>query len=81
MNNYERIIGSILGGAIGDAFGGPYEGISSPVTVDHQLEWRLSDDTQLTLATCEAISKSRRVDPVSLLNFFRVVNQSLSDHP
>jgi ADP-ribosyl-[dinitrogen reductase] hydrolase len=70
MKPLERIIGSILGGAIGDAFGGPYEGVSSPVTIDHQLEWRLSDDTQLTLATCEAISNSHRVDPAIISSTF-----------
>ena len=70
MNPLERIIGSILGGAIGDAFGGPYEGASAPVTIDHQLEWRVSDDTQMTLATCEAISKSRQVDPAFISTTF-----------
>ena len=63
MSSFERITGSILGGAIGDALGGPYEGALPPVTIDHQLGWRISDDTQLTLATCEAISKSHQVDP------------------
>lgn len=70
MSGLERIIGSILGGAIGDAFGGPYEGMSSPVSIDHQLEWRLSDDTQLTLATCEAISDSHQVDPAVISSTF-----------
>ena len=63
MTSVERITGSILGGAIGDALAGPYEGATPPVTIDHQLEWRLSDDTQLTLATCEAIANSHQVDP------------------
>ena len=66
MNSFERITGSILGGAIGDALGGPYEGASPPINIDHQLEWRISDDTQLTLATCEAISNSHQVDPATI---------------
>ena len=70
MDHVERITGCILGGAIGDAFGGPYEGATLPVKFDHQLEWRLSDDTQLTLATCEAISNSQQVDPATISSSF-----------
>ena len=70
MSSLERITGSILGGAIGDAMAGPYEGATRPVTIDHQLEWRLSDDTQLTLATCEAISNSHQVDPAIISSTF-----------
>jgi ADP-ribosyl-[dinitrogen reductase] hydrolase len=70
MSSFERITGSILGGAIGDALGGPYEGASPPVTIDHQLGWRISDDTQLTLATCEAISNSHQVDPAIISSTF-----------
>ena len=52
----DQILGCILGGAIGDALGGPHEGKRPPVEISDNDEWRLSDDTQLTLATCEAIS-------------------------
>jgi hypothetical protein len=41
----DRIIGCIVGGAIGDAYAGVRERDGNSV----------SDDTQLTLATCEAI--------------------------
>jgi ADP-ribosylglycohydrolase len=41
----DRILGCLLGGAIGDAVGG----------VPERGDLSLSDDTQLTLATCEAI--------------------------
>ena len=37
--------------------GGPYEGHGPPVTVHYNLRWFLSDDTQMTLATCEAIGE------------------------
>ena len=70
MTKPDRIIGSILGGAIGDAFAGPYEGASPPITIDEQCEWRLSDDTQLTVATCEAISKSHQVSPETIASTF-----------
>ena len=70
MSSLDRITGSILGGAIGDALAGPYEGAIRPVTIDHKGEWRLSDDTQLTLATCEAISNSHQVDPAIISSTF-----------
>ncbi len=51
----DRIEGCLLGGALGDATGAPYEfredtSLSTPLDPD-----RVTDDTQLTLATCEAI--------------------------
>lgn len=55
MNQQDQLLGCILGGAIGDAFGGAYENQSPPVDFTKDYDWRLSDDTQLTLATCEAI--------------------------
>lgn len=59
----ERIVGCILGGAIGDALGSPFEGVRGPLTFELPDIWIVSDDTQLTLATCEAITAHRRVDP------------------
>jgi ADP-ribosylglycohydrolase len=50
-SNSERILGAIFGGAIGDAFGGAYEGNKMPVSIDYKKPWRRSDDTQMTLAT------------------------------
>lgn len=40
-----------------------YEGQKGPLTIDPNVEWRLSDDTQLTLATCEAIAATGIVAP------------------
>lgn len=57
MNLLDRILGCILGGAIGDAFGGAYENQTPPIDFTKAHAWRLSDDIQLTLATCEAIIK------------------------
>ena len=66
----DRIVGCIVGGAIGDAAGGPYEGLPGPVRIDDSLAWHISDDTQLTLATCEAILDAGGVDPQSIARRF-----------
>lgn len=60
----DRALGCILGGAIGDALGGPYEGKRPPVELHDEARLSLSDDTQLTLATCEAVVEAGGlVDP------------------
>jgi ADP-ribosylglycohydrolase len=67
MEEQGKILGCILGGAIGDAFGSAYEGRPLPVAVSDESQWQLSDDTQLTLATCEAIAQSAgRVEPAAI---------------
>jgi ADP-ribosylglycohydrolase len=68
----ERIVGCILGGAIGDAQGGPFEGVRGPIAFEPPDIWLVSDDTQLTLATCEAITAHRRVDPQDVADQFLV---------
>src|SRR5215471_10923980 len=62
----DSIIGAILGGAIGDCLGGPYEGKPGPATLNHQAHRRISDDTILTLATCEAIIDRGSADPAAI---------------
>lgn len=61
-----RIAGCLIGGAIGDALGLPFEGQVGPIEYSHPEYWSLSDDTQLTLATCEALIGKKRVDPESI---------------
>jgi ADP-ribosylglycohydrolase len=66
-----QVLGCILGGAIGDAMGVPHEGKRPPIEISDGDKWRLSDDTQLTLATCEAISScSGSVDPAVIADRF-----------
>jgi|SRR5687768_2981466 len=62
----DRIIGCILGGAAGDAFGVPFEGESFPVNVELTGQ-RISDDTQLTLATSEALIETNCIVTPSVI--------------
>jgi ADP-ribosylglycohydrolase len=59
----ERVVGAILGGAIGDGWGGPFEGavLRGQSAVPDELV--VSDDTQLTIATCESVIECGRIDP------------------
>ena len=69
----DKVLGSILGGAIGDSLGGAYEGWQEWVDIDDKVDWQLSDDTQLTLATCEAIVESQgTADPAVIAAQFAV---------
>ena len=76
-NNFE---GCIIGGAIGDAWGSSYEFESitdfSKTYIWGELpkestnrEWIITDDTQLTLATCEALCENLYT-PEKLSNLF-----------
>ncbi len=62
----DRIAGCLLGGAVGDGFGSCYEAQLPPIDVDFTVAPRLTDDTQLTLATCEGIIAAGRVEPASI---------------
>lgn len=67
----DGIRGCILGGAVGDAVGLPYEGRDSPIEPVELKGRKISDDTQLTLATCEAIIENEGiVDPSVIASRF-----------
>ncbi len=65
-----RVLGCLLGGALGDAWGGASEGVKGPVPFEIPARPVLSDDTQLTLATCESILECGRVDPENIASHF-----------
>jgi len=73
MKISECFRGCIIGGAIGDAYGSAYENIpkkDKSKTTFYPFgkpdiktpEWQITDDTQLTLATCEVITENEVVE-------------------
>ena len=68
--SYDRVRGCILAGAIGDAMGGPFQGQKGPLQFLEHNKWQISDDTQLTLATCESIVEAARVSPENIAAHF-----------
>lgn len=79
MTKAERFEGCIIGGAIGDAFGSGYENEVKEKEDTFYLfgkpeikepKWQITDDTQLTLATIEAIISDEKVKPESIANQF-----------
>lgn len=66
----DQVLGCLLGGALGDAWGGPWEGRLGPLQFEIPLQSKISDDTQLTLATCESVIEKGSVDPENLAAHF-----------
>jgi ADP-ribosyl-[dinitrogen reductase] hydrolase len=62
----DQIAGCILGGALGDSLGQQFEGKSPALKVELRCG-EISDDTQLTLATCEALAENNGIVDVSLI--------------
>lgn len=85
MTKAERFEGCIICGAIGDAWGSSYENFAPkneknifyPFGKMKPKEhiWQITDDTQLTLATCEAIILNEKITPhviaAALLNYYK----------
>jgi ADP-ribosyl-[dinitrogen reductase] hydrolase len=67
----DQALGCLLGGALGDAWGGQWEGHAGPVDFEIPTHSEISDDTQLTLATCESIIEHGRVDPERVASRFQ----------
>lgn len=78
MDLHDRFEASIISGAIGDSWGSSYE---NEILVDDSeiyylgkkdikfRRWQITDDTQLTLATCEVLS-NKEFDPEKLIDKF-----------
>lgn len=67
LNHSKQIItGCLLGGALGDAFASAAEHTAPAPLAPYTPDWRITDDTQLTLATCEAILARGAIDPEAI---------------
>jgi ADP-ribosylglycohydrolase len=66
----DHVRGCIIGGVIGDAMGGPFEGRLGPLRFEEHTAWSISDDSQLTLATCESIIELGKVSPEHIAQQF-----------
>jgi ADP-ribosylglycohydrolase len=74
----DRVRGCILGGAVGDALGAPFEGLwSHDIPCAAELmegfaefegfpRGQYTDDTQLTVATVKSIVRRRHIDPADI---------------
>jgi ADP-ribosyl-[dinitrogen reductase] hydrolase len=66
----DKLIGCIVGGAIGDAVGSYYETAANVSDVNFDQVLGITDDTQLTLATCESILETGAVSPENIAKHF-----------
>ena len=57
----DRARGCIIGGTLGDAMGGPFESQPGPIQFQQHDKFSISDDSQLTIATCESIIEAGKV--------------------
>jgi len=65
LNLTERITGCLFAGALGDSIGAFFENQTAP-NFAIPSELRITDDTQLTIATCESIVTNTCVDAESI---------------
>jgi ADP-ribosyl-[dinitrogen reductase] hydrolase len=66
INTGDRLGGCLAGGAIGDSLGSFYEGMPIPENINLDEVHGITDDTQLTIATCESIIESTQVSAASI---------------
>jgi ADP-ribosyl-[dinitrogen reductase] hydrolase len=64
----EKVKSCLMMGALGDAYGSKYEQSDIP---SGDSPWFFTDDTQLTMATCESMMEKGIVDPDHLAQTFR----------
>ena len=79
----DRFRGCLLGLAVGDAVGAPFEGLSSETIyrdfgsisrlIGHlDLEIQYTDDTQMTIGVCECLLEKKSIDPDHLARCFQL---------
>jgi len=66
----DKILGCLLCGAIGDAIGSKYEGKKIENDEFDLLAGDITDDTQLTLATCQSFTEHKKFNPEFIANKF-----------
>ncbi|MEW7278854.1 ADP-ribosylglycohydrolase family protein [Aquimarina sp. 2201CG1-2-11] len=79
ISKKDRFLGAIYLGAIGDAKGSGYENLAMPddnvyypfgKPKKEEPKWIITDDTQLTIATCQAIYEDKDLNPNILTKYF-----------
>lgn len=72
MKIKDKIISSLIYGSIGDAYGAYCEGTDGKMTfnIEDVNTPYITDDTELTLATCEAIIENNSIDPEKIAEKF-----------
>ncbi len=70
----DRVFGVLLGTALGDAFGSPFEGAGADSVhaeilsrAERPRPWRYTDDTVMTLAVARSLAHGRDLEPHMLL--------------
>ncbi len=70
----EHLVPSLLAGAAGDCIGEPFEGLATvPAFEPTAHEWRVSDDTILSLATFRAIRSVGETTALAIADEFAAV--------
>lgn len=77
MKVADRIAGSLLCGALADAIGSKFENKTAGQTysLSELSDLSVTDDTQLTLATCEALIESNKIEPEVIARHFLRIYQ------
>ncbi len=70
LSVHNRIVGCLVGGALGDAIGASFEGQSPSADFRIPPNLYVTDDTQLTLATCEALIETPSANPEAIAKRF-----------
>ena len=59
----DKIRGMLWGGVFGDCIGASYEGAKHAVQITELTDLSITDDSQLTLATCKSIYDTKQLNP------------------